>query len=105
MYNAKVYKRKPSYEKTKDSWDKVKKVIDDAITEEKASIKAKQEAIRQARLDEIQKQRTLLENSRKEYESQLRDPFSEANLYNDTDDPFVDVYVDEVVDIYGEFVF
>jgi len=81
-----------------------KKAVDIAIVEEKAAIKAKQEAIREARLSEIQKQREMLENARKEYEAQLRDPFSLTNMFNDTDDPFVDVVVNDVVDIYGEFV-
>jgi len=104
LYNEKIYKRKPAYDKAKESWEKIKKAVDDAIVEEKAAIKAKQDAIREARLNEIKKQREMLENARKEYELQLRDPFSETNLYNDTDDPFVDVVIDDVVDIYGEFV-
>eukprot|EP01124_Arcella_intermedia_P004665 TRINITY_DN12648_c0_g1_i1.p1 TRINITY_DN12648_c0_g1~~TRINITY_DN12648_c0_g1_i1.p1 ORF type:complete len:1116 (-),score=323.34 TRINITY_DN12648_c0_g1_i1:34-2949(-) len=104
LYNAKIYKRKPAFAKATEAWDSIKLLIENAIKDEKAAIRAKNEEMRQARLAEIQRQRELLEKARKEYEAQLRDPFSETNMLNDNEDPFVDVVIEEMVDMYGEIV-
>jgi hypothetical protein len=103
-YNADVHQKPAEFDAEKKRWETAKTTLEQWIQKEKDNAKAEEDRLKSERKKELQRQKDMEKEAQKQREVALANPLSDVNVFVTVDDPFADVFVDDVLNEYGEFV-
>jgi uncharacterized protein YlxW (UPF0749 family) len=99
-----VHQKPAEGDAEKKKWETAKSTLETWIQKEKDDIKAEEERLKEERKKEIERQKAMEKEAARQQEIALANPLSDVNVFVTVDDPFADVFVDDVLNEYGEFV-